>query len=548
MAVEIEGAPDRDLEAEGRHPLDPLGATEIARAVSILRREKELGADIRFETVELQEPAKEVVRSFRVGEPIARAAFVCCFDVRADQVFEAVVDLVGERVVAWREIEGARPTIMPEELAEVEACVKADPAFAEACARRGIEVEQAQVDAWSAGTYDFEDERDRRVAHTFVWLKKHEFDNGYAHPVEGLNVVVDINRLEVLRIDDHGGPPVPMAEHNYARRFQERFRSDLKPLEIVQPEGPSFTVSGNLIRWQKWQIRVGFTGREGLVLHDVAYDDDGERRPVLYRASLAEMVVPYGDPTAAHYRKNAFDVGEYGIGRMTNSLKLGCDCLGVIHYFDAVVNTMAGEPLVIENAICLHEEDHGLLWKHWDFRTGETEVRRSRRLVVSSIATVGNYEYGFYWYFQQDGTIEFEIKLTGIINTSGIQPGASTRYGTEVAPGVAGQVHQHVFNVRLDMAVDGDRNTVREVDFFTTPEGPDNPNRNAFHFEERTLRTEKAARRNAAPERARFWKIVSTERTNAVGQPTAYRLVPHGSVPVFTHPDALVMRRAAFIR
>ena len=57
------------------------------------------------------------------------------------------------------------------------------------------------------------------------------------------------------------------------------------------------------------------------------------------------------------------------------------------------------------NAICLHEEDYGLLWKHIDWRTDYTEVRRSRRLVVSFIATVGNYEYGFYWYFYQDGTI-----------------------------------------------------------------------------------------------------------------------------------------------
>src|SRR5690242_15619592 len=43
------------------------------------------------------------------------------------------------------------------------------------------------------------------------------------------------------------------------------------------------------------------------------------------------------------------------------------------------------------------------------------QVRRSRRLVVSCIATVGNYEYGLFWYFQQDGAIHFEVKLTGII-------------------------------------------------------------------------------------------------------------------------------------
>jgi primary-amine oxidase len=550
MPVDTRMLRDRTGAADAlRHPLDPLSAEEIAAAVRILRAERSPGPSIRFETVELKEPSKAVLRAYRPGVPVRREAFLAMFDVEADALFEAVVDLDEGKVTSWRVIEGARPTIMPEELAAVEQCVKADPRFAEALRRRGIEdVTTAQVDAWSAGSYGLADEEDVRVSHAFVWLKNHERDNGYAHPVEGLNVVVDINRLKVLRIDDYGGPPVPMAEHNYAARFQKRWRTDLKPLEIIQRDGPSFAVEGNLVRWQKWQIRVGFTGREGLVLHEVAYDDDGRLRSILYRASLAEMVVPYGDPTAAHYRKNAFDVGEYGIGRMTNSLEFGCDCLGVIWYFDAVVNNMAGEPIVIENAICLHEEDAGLLWKHWDWRTNEAEVRRSRRLVVSSIATVGNYEYAFYWYFYQDGTISFEVKLTGIINTAGCIPGAPQRFGTEVAPGVLGQIHQHIFNVRLDVAIDGEANSVAEVDCHQLAPGPENPHDNAFFATETLLATEKAARRRANANHVRHWKIFNPNRRNGLGQHPAYRLLPHGTVTPFTMERAQVSRRAAFIR
>ena len=532
-----------------RHPLDPLSAEEIAHAVRILEAEGRLGPATRFETVELREPSKSVVRRFEPGQSVRREAFVAVFDIEADTVHEAVVDLDEQSVVSWHRIEGARPTIMPEELAAVERCVKADPRFAQALRRRGIEdVSLAMVDAWSAGNYGRSDEQDVRVSYAFVWLKKRAHDNGYAHPVEGLNVAVDINRLQVLRIDDWGGPPVPMAEHNYAARFQARWRDDLKPLEIVQPEGPSFTVEGHLVRWQKWRLRIGFTGREGLVLHEVAYDDDGRLRPVLTRASLAEMVVPYGDPTAAHYRKNAFDVGEYGIGRMTNSLKLGCDCLGVIRYFDAVVNTMAGAPLVIERAICLHEEDVGLLWKHWDWRTNEAEIRRSRRLVVSSIATVGNYEYAFYWYFYHDGTISFEVKLTGIINTAGCIPGTPQRFGTEVAPGVLGQIHQHIFNVRLDVAINGESNSVAEVACHQMAPGPENPHDNAFFATETLLATEKAARRRANADHVRHWKIFNPNHRNGLGQHPAYRLVPHGAVTPFTSERAQVSRRASFIR
>ena len=157
-----------------------------------------------------------------------------------------------------------------------------------------------------------------------------------------------------------------------------------------------------------------------------------------------------------------FDIGEYGVGRLVNSLELGCDCLGAIQYLDATLNGRDGEVETIKNAICIHEEDMGVAWKHYDFRLERTETRRARKLVISTIATVGNYEYGYYWYLMMDGTIEFEMKATGIINTAACMPGAPGDYGVEVAPGVLGQIHQHTFCARLDMAVDGDLNSVVE--------------------------------------------------------------------------------------
>jgi len=137
-------------------------------------------------------------------------------------------------------------------------------------------------------------------------------------------------------------------------------------VEITQPEGTSFTVDGHEVSWQKWRFQVGFTPREGLVLYLVRYQDHETVRPVIYRASLAEMFIPYGDPSPTQYRKNVFDMGEYGIGVLANSLELGCDCLGEIHYFDACLNDNDGHPQPIKNAICMHEEDHGILWKHAD--------------------------------------------------------------------------------------------------------------------------------------------------------------------------------------
>ncbi|HWF72066.1 MAG TPA: tyramine oxidase, partial [Solirubrobacteraceae bacterium] len=270
-------------------------------------------------------------------------------------------------------------------------------------------------------------------------------------------------------------------------------------------------------------------------------------RPVLYRASFSEMVVPYGEVAPTHVWKNAFDIGEYGIGALANSLELGCDCLGEIHYFDAILSDASGEPMVLKNAVCLHEEDSSLLWKHIDWRTGETEVRRSRRLVLSFVATVGNYEYGYYWYFQQDGTIESEVKLTGIVSTGAATPGEPTPHATMVAPGLTAPYHQHFFNVRLDMMVDGPNNSVVEVDSEAVPMGPENPWGNAFTAVEKVLEREGESGRMVDPSRARYWKIVNPSVANGLGTPVAYKLEPGGNTASFVHPESSVAQRAGFI-
>ena len=535
-----------------RHPLDPLTADEIEAAVAILKEGRRLGPRVRFETVVLKEPDKEVVKVFSAGDPIRREAFLVILDNDEEATYEATVSLSDGKVSSWEHIPGVQPRIMFDEFAECEAAVKADPGFQEALRKRGItDPSLVMVDPWSAGYYGYPDEEGRRLALARNFLRSSPTDNGYARPIEGLSALVDLNKMEVMRIDDFGVMPLPPNDGNYAAEFIDqfggRFRQDLKPLEITQPEGPSFTVDGHKVTWQKWQLRVGFTPREGLVLHTVGYEDQGRIRPILYRAALSDMVVPYGEPGGDHYRKNAFDAGEYGIGSLTNPLTLGCDCLGEIFYFDADLNTGSGQAFTIPNAVCMHEEDYGILWKHTDWRTGQVEVRRSRRLVISSIATVGNYEYGFFWYFYQDGTIQLEIKLTGIINTAGIEPGEIPRYGTFVAPGLVGHIHQHFFNFRLDMSVDGESNTVHEVNTVAEPLGRDNPHANAFYAQATALKSESEAQRVIDPMSGRYWIVTNPSVENALGRPVGYKLMPGENILPFADPGASIMKRAGFM-
>jgi primary-amine oxidase len=496
---------------------------------------------MRFETIVLHEPADPDTAQ-------GRRAFVSTYDIVSGDLFEAIVSLTNGVVESWVPRPGARPRIAPEEFLLAEQIAKQDPRFVAALAERGItDLSLVCSDPWSCGVFGHADEVGRRLIQTITWVRKYPFDNHYAHPVEGLSALVDINRGEVLRIDDYGVAPVPEQEANYTERFQRHWRRDMKPIEVVQPDGPSFIVDGYSVEWCGWRLRIGYTPREGLVLHNLRIRDGETWRPVLKRASLAEMVVPYAHNAGVHPRKNAFDVGEYGIGMLANSLTLGCDCLGSIHYFDAVVSRIDGGAQVIPNAICLHEEDAGILWKHTDFRTETTDTRRGRRLVLSFIATVGNYEYGFYWHLYLDGTIELDVRLTGIINTAGLMPDGSIGRGTLVAPGVVGHVHQHVFNVRLDMAVDGPNNTVVEIDTIADPPGPENPWCNSLSVVETPLLTEKAARRRADPSRMRAWKIVNRERRSSLGHFPGYRLLAHSALRTPAHERSQVARRAGFV-
>lgn len=532
------------------HPLEPLTADEVGHAVEALRKAGKVTPTTRFVSVSLMEPDKSLVHGWggKAGPP--RRAFAVLFDNAENACHEAAVSLTDGSLISWRHVPGAQPTMTIDEQTECEQAVLASEQFRKALkAHTGVDdTSRVMVDIWSAGYYGDADEEGRRLARPLCFLRTDPTDNGYVRPIEGLRPVVDLNTMKVVRVEDHGKWPLPPGEANYAASRMERFREGIRPLEIEQKEGPSFEVEGYQVSWQKWKFVIGFNAREGLTLHHLRYDDDGRERSVLYRASLTEMVVPYGDPTPSQRRKNAFDVGEYGMGMCANSLELGCDCLGLIRYFDAHLCDSWGGPLTIKNAVCMHEEDYGILWKHTDRRLPDApEVRRSRRLVVSSISTVENYEYGFFWYLYQDGTIQFEIKLTGILSLGAARPGETPAYGVLVSPQLYAPNHQHFFNMRLDFDLDGVANTVQRIDVVADPLDDANPFHNAFRAVATPLRTEKEARGDLDLRSARTWKIVNPSALNHVGQPVGYRFLPGDNSFPYAAKDAWWRKRATFV-
>ncbi|MEU2349854.1 primary-amine oxidase [Modestobacter sp. NPDC049651] len=521
------------------HPLSRLSAAEFAAAREIVVEAGLVGEQTKFVYVGLHEPHKSVVLAWQPGDPVERSARVLLLDRATGNGSDVVVSLTGGAVVENKAIDAVadgQVPILDAEFEAIEPILAADERWVTAMAKRGLDVADVRSVPLSAGSY-FPDESGHRVVRVLGFHQADPTDLPWAHPVDGVVAFVDITRGVAIDVQDHFDLPVP-AERAELTPDAPR---DLKPIEITQPEGASFTVEDDVVRWAGWEFRVGFDAREGLVLNQLSIDG----RSVVHRASISEMVVPYADPSPVRFWQNYFDTGEYLFARYTNSLELGCDCLGEIHYFDGTLADEDGNPRVIKNAICLHEEDYGVGWKHTDIFNGMVETRRSRRLVISFFTTIGNYDYGFYWYLYTDGTISLDCKATGIVFTSAYR-GEEHPYATEIAPGLGAPFHQHLFSARLDMAVDGVGNTVHEVDAVRVPVSETNPYGNAFTRRLTPLTSESSAARVTDATVGRTWHIVNPSVTNRLGQPVGYALHPEASPVLLADDSSSVASRAAF--
>ena len=524
------------------HPLDPLSADEFRAVAQLLRREKDVARPHwRIASVELREPTKDVVRTFRPGDPIEREARVVAWNTDDGTAYVGLLSLTDDALLSWDAQPGKQPNATVDEWHDCDAAMRRHPDVLAALAKRGIaDPDLVLVDVWTYGAHLIPTAYEgRRIGWCDVWLRDSPDSNPYAHPVSGLKFVVDLNTMELLEVEDTPSAGFPEVQGEYVPKYVPGLhqRTDLKTLDIRQPDGVSFSLDGNELSWQGWRLRLGFGYREGVILHRVSYGG----RSIAHRISFAEMVVPYRDPTPDHVRRTAYDIGEWGLGFMTTSLELGCDCLGEIRYLDAVLHDSAGEPQTVINAICIHEEDNAVLWKHVDERAG-AEVRRMRRLVVSFHVTVANYEYLVYWRFYQDGNIECEVRATGIMVTTPFEGDDPPPYGTVVDTQTYAPIHQHFLTVRLDMEVDGPDNTVVMSETEQLPIGPDNPYGLALAQRSVPLATEGGFDFDWSTQRA--WKVTNPNVRNKVGTAVAYKLVPSAAVPPMLDPSSPVLRRA----
>ena len=539
------------VRAQSQHPLDPLTEVEIESAAKTIAASGRMAPDSLFSTIILHEPSKDEVRRFAPGTPLRRQAFAVVYDWRADRTSEAIVELGERKVLSWKEVPGAQPPLIPAERAIVPKLVKADPRWQEAMRRRGItDLDSVAVSASAPGDPPGPGAQRARIYRSMSFYQAGT-RNVLARPIENVVAVTDMNQRKVVEVLDTGVVPIAPSPAELDPASVGPQRAAPKPLVVTQPQGASFVIRGHEIAWQGWRFRLAMTPREGVVLYTVGYEDGNRVRPILHRASISELAIPYGDPSAEWVWHAPFDAGEYGgMGHKAYPLTPNVHAPANAVFLDAVMSSDAGSAITLKNAIAVYERDGGVLWTHWDGKT--SDARRARELVVTWYTNFGNYDYGFNWIFKQDASIEFQIEFTGVLLPKGVAETRCTpstescRYGTLVAPNVVGPNHQHFVCMRLDFDVDGVANSVAELNVRNLPPGPGNPYGNAFVMEPTVLATELQARRDLGHGADRMWRVFNPAVVGERGYVSGYTLMPGEGVHPLLHPTAPARRRAMF--
>ncbi|KAE8341812.1 hypothetical protein BDV24DRAFT_150924 [Aspergillus arachidicola] len=551
------------------HPFDPLTPREISKAATITRSALPRESPI-FRVITLKEPPKQGMIHFldkeHSGQPldvrptrVARVQVVTRSESK-NKLIELLIDLDHAAVIKQEHLAGKHSYIDSEYMKSVEQACLADARIQEEIKKLKLPTGATViVEPWAYATDGMNDMSERL---SMCWFYMRLLDNPdanyYAYPLDlcaEVSEQLQVTKIYQLpssseeRIHDYPQPYDQRKVHSteaseYHPSLRPPPRNTTKPYQVVQPQGPSFNVEGNVVTWEKWRMHVGFNYREGLTLHDIRYDS----RSLFYRLSLAEMFVPYGDPRAPYPRKAAFDLGNDGAGINANNLHLGCDCLGLIKYFDGWHNTNSGEPLKLPNVICCHEQDDGILWKHTNFRTQNAVVTRARVLVLQTIITVSNYEYIFAFYFGQDASIHYEVRATGILSTCPINIDHKVPYGTIVAPGVLAPYHQHLFCLRIDPALDGHSNSLQIEESIPIPlTDPTNPNPFGVGYTTTSRIIEHESGLDLDFTKNRTFKIINEHSTNPItGTPIAFKLLPCYSQMLLADPSSFHAKRSEF--
>jgi primary-amine oxidase len=537
----------RAQDTKPAHPLDALTAAELTQVKAILKAEDKIGLQARFYSVELSEPEKAAVLAWRPGSALPRRAIAVVSD--AGTVHEAAIDLSAGRMTAWRAITG-EPALLLGELIGAGDMATSDPRMVQALAKRGFAPNQVHCLPLTAGNFGRKEEQGQRILKVPCYAKP-QGSNVWARPIEGLFATVDLRTGKAIDVVDAGVVPVPAAGWGYdeseiaARRA---LRPQTKAAGLSQPGGDNITIEDGRFVWDMWRFHLRADMRPGTVISMVEARDGARWRSVAYQMHLSEVFVPYMDPDQAWYWRTYMDSGEYGFGNLLSPLRPGVDCPAYARFLAVTMPQDDGEPMPIENAICLFERSVGdPAWRHYEIvgntpqNPKPTVGRPASELVVRSASSIGNYDYLVDYVFRQDGSIRIAIGATGLDATKGVASqsmkdataAADTRAGTLIAPGLVAPFHSHYFNFRLDLDIDGTSNDFMRERLVQQSLAEGTPRRSIYAVTTEMPASEQAARSRIDPASPALYHFGNHNVESALGHHPGYMLMPEGS---YVHP------------
>jgi len=560
-------------------PLDPLTPDEITLAVSIVKSSQAYKKDKNkafFDRVELSLPSKASVLSFVPNTPFTRVAYVSIYLPSYDNYYEFWIDLTSHGIASTKLVDKARPAWTYTDNYNLISVTIKDANYQKALKRRGITQQQinngqVQPNLLIDGRLDntpcttnmpnLEGNPRPRAFYASTLLMDGAYDantllgNFYVQPVEGIWVWLNANGGQlgsVLSVVDTGvNAPINFGLTNInspPNAYCNDYRHTLKPIQISQPEGPSFNIVGNLITWERWRFRYSMHPTVGLVLNLIEYNDVKNQtdppnyRSVLYQANISEAITAYGSDEYGVRNFNFLDFGEYQTRLFMTPLQPGIDVPPYASMFNPVFADDTGSLLQWENGLAIYEEDAGMLWRHYEYNTFVVQGRRARNLVLAHCNCIGNYDYTFYWKFGLDGSIKCDVQLSGMDEMAGGT--VATETATRIQQNLIASNHEHFFNFRFDFMVDGQLNRVTELNAVSIPTSCNN----AWTEQETLLHTTAEATRNINPLTARAWVFQNNQvNPSLLGHKPGYVLASGDGISRMASDASRISKRAPFM-
>ncbi|XWS13632.1 hypothetical protein CRYUN_Cryun36dG0054200 [Craigia yunnanensis] len=542
-----------------KHPLDSLTPNEFIQVQAIVNQSyPATNHNLTFQYLGLEEPNKQVVISwldnYSTTPPPREALLIARIDQKTHEI---IVDLSRKRIISDQIYDGyGYPLLTFEEQNAADNLPFKYAPFLSSISKRGLKIEEVVCGSFTIGWYG-EKKKNGRIVKVMCYYLDGTV-NLYMRPIEAITVIVDLEEMKIIHFQDRFMIPVPKAAGTDYRESEQRapFEPQLKGIAVVQPDGPSFTIDGNRVRWANWDFHLSFDARAGPIISLASiYDTEKQKfRRVMYRGFVSELFVPYMDLTEEWYYRIFFDAGEYGYGLCGVPLEPLRDCPANAVFMGAFVAGQDGMPIEMHNVFCIFERNAGdVMWRHTETMIPEvlvTEVRPEVSLVVRMISTVGNYDYINDWEFKQIGSIKVTVGLSGLLEVRGSKYTHKDQiheevYGTLLAENTLGTHHDHFVTYYLDLDVDGESNSFVKSKLQTTRvTDQSSPRKSYWKVVSETAKTESDAKIKLGLESADLL-VVNPNKKTKMGNLVGYRLIP-GSVigPLLTDDDYPQIRGA----